>query len=259
MIKVTDWVLWSGGTCCCILQFGRAGDFAPWLGGVTVQVGRDCKLCFVVGQDHWLSSLPDWGCGLHLAVHQGHRMGSAVRKAVGWALWLGGTIGQVLRLSSISIKAPWLFKIKGYTSLLGRTDGFIRAQVWLSDGLCSCPVLWSDFLVGWDQRLYWAVGQGFKFASLPVWLCSVCFTAHLAHWLVIRTRKNCPSGAWSERAIDLAGQMSRASDWTYWLSAATNVTIVLVMRPPGFSGWAGFGAIFSSRQIQTWFPTCIQP
>lgn len=73
------------------------------------------------------------------------------------------------------------------------TVGFIHAQVWLPDSLCSYTVPWSGFLVDAETRGYIEqLGKAFKFASACVtqWLPGHPFSPLAGD----PNQKNCPSG-----------------------------------------------------------------
>ena len=66
-------------------------------------MGGDHRLCFAIGQDHWLSSLPG----------SGHRLSSAVSRAVEWAPQLSSTIGRTQAdqdhsSGSLLMRCQWL-------------------------------------------------------------------------------------------------------------------------------------------------------
>lgn len=81
-------------------------------------------------------------------------------RALGWALWLDTTIGWTPRIPRVTFQAPWLYGARP-EALLTVVHG-----CWLDFlptwgyriGSAAAWVLWQSFLVGWDWKLYSAVG-----------------------------------------------------------------------------------------------------
>ena len=149
-------------------------------------------------------------------------------RAVGWAPLLGSTVGWALRLSSVTVQAPWLCGGQRLCSTVGQGCWLGSLPEWgCRIGSAAAQVLWPGFMVRWDWRRCLAVKWGCEFASLPGQVHRMVSMTSIAHCLGNQIRHNCQPGSLARQGHWLGLQMSRAAGWDLCSGAAARMNVFL--------------------------------